>query len=120
MTDYAATLVEGMPPAVSFPGRQAAIYAGVLTPYDETSIRIDDPPALDTSPLSAGGFSDDGQKSSFAEQDFDALVSYRATPGIDWFEKFHVIPRAFDFGQVVSDQEEDVEVYSAYREDEQD
>lgn len=33
----------------------------------------------------------------------------------DWFERFHVVPREFDFGNLLSTQQEDIEVYSAFR-----
>jgi hypothetical protein len=33
----------------------------------------------------------------------------------DFFEDFHVVPRAFDFGNLLSDQSEPIEVFSAFR-----
>ncbi len=33
----------------------------------------------------------------------------------DWFERFHVVPREFDFGNLLSTQQEAIEVYSAFR-----
>lgn len=32
-----------------------------------------------------------------------------------WFESFHILPRNFDFGNILSNQNSDVEVYSAFR-----
>jgi hypothetical protein len=37
------------------------------------------------------------------------------TGGLDWFEDFHVVPRSFSFGNLLSDQSEALEVFSAYR-----
>lgn len=38
-----------------------------------------------------------------------------ATPGRDWFETFHVIPRSFDFPQLLTSQSVPIEVYNAHR-----
>jgi hypothetical protein len=38
-----------------------------------------------------------------------------ATPAFDWFEKFHVIPRSFAFGNIVSTQTAAIEVYNSSR-----
>lgn len=43
------------------------------------------------------------------------VVGDRATPAYDWFERFHVIPRAFHFGNILSTQLADIEVYNAAR-----
>jgi len=40
--------------------------------------------------------------------------------GFDWFEKFHVFPSQFIFGNVLSTQQVPVSVYSSYRLDEHD
>lgn len=34
---------------------------------------------------------------------------------MDWFDHMHVVPRAFDFGNLLSDQSVPIEVYSAFR-----
>jgi len=41
----------------------------------------------------------------------------RTAYSFDWFEKFHVRPRSFVFGNVLSTQQVPVSVYSAYRTD---
>jgi hypothetical protein len=41
----------------------------------------------------------------------------QAASGFDFFESFHVIPRSFDFGNLLSAQSVPIEVYSAYRRD---
>lgn len=41
----------------------------------------------------------------------------QASGGFDWFEDFHVVPRAFDFGNLLSDQSTAIEVFSAFRHD---
>jgi hypothetical protein len=35
----------------------------------------------------------------------------------DWFEHFHVIPRKFEFGNILTAQQEPIEVYSAFRDE---
>lgn len=39
----------------------------------------------------------------------------QSSGGFDFFEDFHVVPRAFDFGNLLSDQSTPIEVFSAYR-----
>lgn len=39
----------------------------------------------------------------------------QSSAGFDWFESFHVVPRAFDFGNLLSDQSAAIEVFSAFR-----
>lgn len=41
----------------------------------------------------------------------------QSASGFDFFENFHVIPRSFDFGNLLSAQSTPIEVYSAYRRD---
>ena len=39
-----------------------------------------------------------------------------ATVGFDWFEHIHIVPRAkIDFGNIITQVEEDYEIFSAYR-----
>tara|TARA_R110000822_G_scaffold120633_6_gene254170 strand:- start:4827 stop:6545 length:1719 start_codon:yes stop_codon:yes gene_type:complete len=38
-----------------------------------------------------------------------------SSAGFDWFEKTHVIPRSFDFGNLLSSQSTPIEVFNAFR-----
>lgn len=42
-------------------------------------------------------------------------VQLGLTSGIDFFERMHVVPRSFSFGQVLSAQQADIEVFNGYR-----
>lgn len=49
------------------------------------------------------------------EYDNGEVAEY-ATPAFEtWFESFHVLPRRFDFGNLLSPQSAPVEIYSAFR-----
>lgn len=51
----------------------------------------------------------------------NGYLAERATVGAEtWWESFHVIPRDFDFGNLLSTQTSPIEVYSAFRRDDQD
>ncbi len=41
----------------------------------------------------------------------------KSAASFDWFEDFHVVPRVFDFGNLLSDQSLPIEVFSAFRKD---
>ena len=45
--------------------------------------------------------------------EFRALFFDMGQP--DWFENFHVVPRSFDFGNILSTQSSPLEVFSGYR-----
>jgi hypothetical protein len=45
----------------------------------------------------------------------DAQLQEGWSATADWFERFHIVPRSFDFGNILSTQQTDVEVYSAFR-----
>lgn len=42
-------------------------------------------------------------------------VAERSSWGFDWFEAWHVVPRSFDFGNLLSTQSVPIEVFSAHR-----
>lgn len=46
---------------------------------------------------------------------FEAEEALQSAGTYDFFEDFHVIPRAFDFGNLLSDQSTPIEVFSAFR-----
>lgn len=55
-----------------------------------------------------------GGKTSFVVNNvFRGL--FRDVATIEWFENFHVIPRSFDFGNILSTQTSPLEVFSGYR-----
>lgn len=54
-------------------------------------------------------------KSTKVAETFQAQKNEQSSGGFDWFEKFHVVPRFFDFGNLVSDQSIPIEVFNAFR-----
>lgn len=56
-----------------------------------------------------------GKPANTEESFGGAEKSDQSTGGFDWFETFHIIPRSFDFSNLLSDQEVDIEVFSAFR-----
>jgi len=50
---------------------------------------------------------------------FVGVLAYKIVATFDWFEQFHVIPRLFDFGNLLSNQQSDIEVFSAFRDDDE-
>ena len=56
-----------------------------------------------------------GNKSTKALASFPALEIGQSSGGFDWFETFHVVPRSFAFGNLLSDQSSAIEVFSAFR-----
>lgn len=55
-----------------------------------------------------------GGKTNFVQNNvFAGLFEDVATP--DFFENFHVVPRSFDFGNILSTQTSPLEVFSGYR-----
>lgn len=65
--------------------------------------------------LFGGPYFDTGSSSVFPPNTFFGAPRDEMGPGIDWFEDFHVIPRSFILGNVLSTQQIPVEVYSAFR-----
>lgn len=45
----------------------------------------------------------------------NAQIREQLSQTADWFERFHVIPRSFNFGSILSTQQTAFEVYSAFR-----
>ena len=70
-------------------------------------------PSRSAQTLTAAG----SPKPALVEEEFGGATEHdgAATGGVDWFETFHVIPRSFDFGNLLSDQSVDLEVFSAFR-----
>jgi len=47
--------------------------------------------------------------------EFPAQEEGASSGGFDWFEAFHVLPRSFDFGNLLSAQSTPIEVFNAFR-----
>ncbi len=56
-----------------------------------------------------------GNKSTKTPAEFAAERAGSSSGGFDWFETFHVVPRSFDFGNLLSDQSTPIEVFNAFR-----
>lgn len=76
--------------------------------------KINDPLALAT-PALAGTRSATGTPPVVPNTSWLGNQADKATPAFDFFEKFHVIPRAFAFGNILSTQVASIEVYNAFR-----
>lgn len=50
-----------------------------------------------------------------APSDYPAEQVDQSTPGFDWFERIHIIPRVFLFGNILAQIQDTFELYSAYR-----
>lgn len=94
-------------------GRVAAAYQKAPQ-YSGRNVRLNDPPAL-SAPALTGTYTATGVKSSFAAVNYPGYQDDKATPAFDWFEKFHVVPREFALGNILSTQNIPIEVYSAFR-----
>jgi hypothetical protein len=114
VVEYPAALFENY--TVSpYPGRIAAAHK--QAPQFGGAV-VDTPAALSEDAL-AGTFEDTGAKSEFGAT-WTGAREDALTPAFDWFEKFHVIPRAFILGNILSTVLEDIEVYSAFRDTHED
>ena len=56
-------------------------------------------------------------KPTGSPQTFQGEFVEQSTGGFDWFEDWHVVPRSFDFGNLLSDQSTPIEVFNAFRRD---
>lgn len=79
---------------------------------------VDAPLALDPSAYLLGTWTFVNAKpDKVTETDYIGYLGFEAVGTFDWFESFHVIPRRFDFGNLLTTQQEPIEVYSAFRDD---
>ena len=62
-----------------------------------------------------GAFTAVDHKQAAGGGSYPGLEVEQSSGGFDWFEDFHVVPRAFDFGNLLSDQSTPIEVFSAFR-----
>lgn len=76
---------------------------------------VNDPPALDPTTPEAPGFIHVDQKKTIPNNQWAGQEDEQSTLAADWFERFHVTPKIFTFGNVLTTQLEDTEVFSAFR-----
>lgn len=86
-----------------------------LHPIAVPALQIDDPLALTLLDTRAASVLSPAKKVPASDAQRGAV--FIGTPGLDWFEHFHVVPRSFDFGNLLSDQSVPIEVFSAFRRD---
>jgi hypothetical protein len=91
-------------------GRAAAAYSLATVP---PKLIVDDPLVLDGT--LAGGATDSHQEPTEDRVGFKGIVGDSSTPGLDFYEHFHVIPRRIDLGNVLSVTNVAIEVFSAFR-----
>lgn len=114
MTEYVGVLEDPIL-ASEFPGRVPNAYQHSPRFAGEDNTVVDTPSSLDTSPEYWTVLVDTGAKSDFADVEWVGVLGDKFGPNFDFFEDFHVIPRSFDFGNVLTTQTEDIEVYNAFR-----
>lgn len=79
---------------------------------------VDAPSVLDPAAVLAGPYTFvDAKPNKVTETDYDGHLGYDLIGTFDWYESFHVIPRRFDFGNLLTAQQQPIEVYSAFRDD---
>ena len=108
-----------------FPGQTAigsliAIPSGTnasITPPTSVlaELSVDTPSALAVPALAGPYTFVDAKPDKVTETDYPGYQADELVGTADWFESFHVIPRSFAFGNLLTQQEVDIEVYSAYR-----
>jgi hypothetical protein len=94
------------------PGRSAAAY---YLPTVGVKLFVNDPAAL-APPISGTGV-DAAQEPAETSVGFLGSVAFSSTPGRDFYEKFHVLPRRIDLGNILSTTTTQVEIFSAFRRD---
>lgn len=110
------------PLVAEIPGRRAYVYEGFR---GDVGVQVDTPIATGQGILQSGAVETNQNHrkdpSNNSKTLDNAVLGDRATPGAEtWWESFHVIPRDFDFGNLLSTQTEPIEVYSAFRRLDQD
>lgn len=81
-------------------------------------LTVDDPLALSTVQSFAATIEPDGDKKDRVGNLPQAgVIADYLTVGYDWFERIHVIARRYDFGNILTTQQTDIEIFSAFRHD---
>jgi len=79
---------------------------------------VDNPLALDPNVKLVGTITFvDAKKDTVQGLSQAGVIADYLTVGYDWFERIHVIPRRFDFGNILTAQQADIEIFSAFRDD---
>jgi hypothetical protein len=92
------------------PGRAPEAYFGATV---GPKLLVDDPAVL-AAPF-AGVGTDAAQQAAENQAGFKGVLGDSSTPGLDFYEKFHIIPRRIDLGNVLSTTTVALEVFSAFR-----
>lgn len=101
--------------AAPFTNRVSANYKQATMQPSGYGLRVDTPSALKASALVSSVVTPASRPGHAGVNQGLAFVGDMATEGLDWFERFHVIPRSFTLGNVLSTQNLPIEVYSAFR-----
>lgn len=113
MADFPGLLQGQVIDAVNIQNDWATSPTSVLAKAD-----VDVPSALDPAAYLLGTWTFvDAKSDKVTETDHAGHIGYEAVGTFDWFEAFHVIPRRFDFGNLLTTQQASIEVYSAFRDD---
>lgn len=72
-------------------------------------------PHLSPLPISVDTVEISDHAPAFVATTYQAVLNEQAAATYDFWEDFHVIPRSFDFGNILSAQSEPIEVFSAFR-----
>lgn len=110
---YIAT--DGEPLAAEVPFRKDYVYVG-QRPF--LTLTVDQPSTLSQNIPQGRGVETFDDTPAAPTTRNNGYVAEGATVGWEtWFESFHVIPREFHFGNLLSTQTVPIEVYSAFRRD---
>lgn len=116
MPDFIAGPALGLTIAAPFFGREVEQFTKPAKLLDEGALALNEPLALEV-PRASSNVNDDvdADLEEAPRNNFRAETTEALTVGLDWFERFHVLPRRIDFGNVVTPQTVPMEVYSAFR-----
>lgn len=98
--------------ASGYPGRNPDAHKQAPA---QATLTVDDPSALDPNGYVGATFSDDGLPGAATTVDHKGRTNDKLSCAEEWFESFHVIPRSFAFGNLLTPQSEDITVHSAFR-----
>lgn len=99
------------------PGRAEEAYYLPTTLVPEDKLLLDEPASL-AAPL-GGPAVDDHAEPTPTGTGFPGMEGDASTPGLDFYERFHVLPRSIDLGNVLTTTTVQMEVFSAFRDDAQ-
>lgn len=94
-------------------GRAVAAYSRATQLRPTLKLLLNDPAVL--AAPSAGAATDAAQRPAENQLEFPGAVADSSTPGLDFYERFHVLPRSIALGNVLSTTLVDMEVFSAFR-----